>query len=119
MTIAIGTAELLQAGITAHQAGRLAEAEGAYRRVLDSEPKNAEALHMLGVIALQVDNPARAVELIDAANDSRPRDAVILANLAEAFRRLDCLEYARRCATAKVRFRTCQSRHNSEDARTI
>jgi tetratricopeptide (TPR) repeat protein len=57
---------------------------------------------MLDVIALQVDNPALAVELIDAADDSRPQDAVILTNLAEAFRRLDCLEDAQRCAEQAV-----------------
>ena len=37
-----------------HQSGRLAEAEAIYRRVLAAEPRQADALHMPGVLAHQV-----------------------------------------------------------------
>jgi protein O-GlcNAc transferase len=91
------TADLQQSGIAAHQAGRLTSAEEVYRRILDADPAHPDALHMLGLIALQSDNPALAVELIEAANDGRQGDAVILSNLAEAFQQLGCFEDARRC----------------------
>jgi tetratricopeptide (TPR) repeat protein len=96
------TADLLQSGIAAHQAGRLTAAEEVYRRILDAEPAHPEALHLLGLIALQSDKPALAVELIEAANDGRPGNAVILSNLAEAFQRLGCFEDARRCGEQAI-----------------
>src|SRR5437867_1473861 len=37
-----------------HQSGRLAEAEAIYRQILAVEPRHADALHLLGVIAHQV-----------------------------------------------------------------
>lgn len=43
----------LQEAIAAHRAGRVGEAEAAYRRVLADEPDNAEAHHMVGVAHLQ------------------------------------------------------------------
>ena len=50
-----------------HQAGRLREAEREYRAVLTADPRHPDALHLLGVLALQVDQPAAAAELIGRA----------------------------------------------------
>ena len=50
-----------------HQAGRLAAAERLYRKVLDQDPANADALHLLGVVCHQTGRDARAVELIGMA----------------------------------------------------
>ena len=50
-----------------HQAGRLAEAEKDYRAVLAADPRHPDALHLLGVLALQAGHPGRAVELIEEA----------------------------------------------------
>ncbi len=47
------TAEHLQQAMEWHKAGNLAEAEAVYRDVLAADPKNADALHMLGVLASQ------------------------------------------------------------------
>ena len=44
---------LLQTAIALHTAGRLTEAEQAYRRILLVDPENADALHLLGVVAHQ------------------------------------------------------------------
>ena len=38
----------VQDAIVHHQAGRLAEAEAIYRRVLEVEPRHADARHFLG-----------------------------------------------------------------------
>jgi protein O-GlcNAc transferase len=35
-----------------HQAGQLAKAEKCYRQVLKAQPNQADAVHLLGVIAL-------------------------------------------------------------------
>ena len=50
-----------------HQAGRFSEAERDYRAVLAADPHHADALHLLGVLALQVGQPEPAVELIGRA----------------------------------------------------
>ena len=39
--------------ITLHQQGRLMEAESIYREILRQQPEHFDALHLLGVIAIQ------------------------------------------------------------------
>ena len=62
-----GAADLLAAGLEHHRAGRLAEAEVWYRRVLVAQPNHADALHLLGVVAHQLGRHDLAVELIRQA----------------------------------------------------
>ncbi|WP_042694028.1 tetratricopeptide repeat protein [Azospirillum sp. B506] len=58
---------LLAQAVAHHQAGRAAEAERGYRAVLAADPRNADALHLLGVLALQSGRPDEAVTLIGMA----------------------------------------------------
>lgn len=58
---------LFQQAFEQHRHGRLHEAETLYRQVLQAAPRHADALHLLGVIALQVGQPAPAAELIAQA----------------------------------------------------
>jgi predicted O-linked N-acetylglucosamine transferase (SPINDLY family) len=53
--------------ITLHQAGDLAQAEILYRRVLDEEPDNFDALHLLGVIHAARKEHGAAERLVRAA----------------------------------------------------
>ena len=46
---------IMNNAIRFHQAGQLAEAENLYRRILNDDPTDPDALHLLGVIASQVD----------------------------------------------------------------
>ncbi len=67
--------QALQLALQHHQANRLQEAEQIYRQVLEVEPNNSDALHLLGVIAYQVKNYDVAVDLISQAiqiNDTAP-----------------------------------------------
>ncbi|CAO3451417.1 hypothetical protein [Azospirillum argentinense] len=50
-----------------HRAGRLTDAERDYRAVLGADPHHPDALHLLGVLALQAGHPGPAVELIEEA----------------------------------------------------
>src|SRR5208283_4209146 len=50
-----------------HQKGELLQAEAIYCEVLRLEPKNADALHLLGWIAHQVGKNEAAIELIEKA----------------------------------------------------
>ncbi|HVN33736.1 MAG TPA: tetratricopeptide repeat protein, partial [Casimicrobiaceae bacterium] len=56
---------LLREGIRLHQAGQLTEAEIHYRRLLEVEPQNPDALHYLGLLAYQAGDYDRALLLID------------------------------------------------------
>ncbi|MBK1837014.1 tetratricopeptide repeat protein [Azospirillum sp. YIM B02556] len=67
-----------------HRAGRTAEAERLYRDVLDASPGHPDALHLLGVIALQSGRPDEAADRIAqavAGDDSSP---LFQANLGHA-----------------------------------
>ncbi len=55
-----------------HRAGRLAQAEAAYRQALEQQPEEAEALHLLGMLYLQSDRLDLAVEYIKRAIQRRP-----------------------------------------------
>jgi protein O-GlcNAc transferase len=71
-----------------HRAGRLDLAELVYRQILAAAPQQADALHLLGVIAHQTGQHALAVERIRQAIAVRPADAAFHSNLAEAHRAL-------------------------------
>ena len=47
-----------------HQEGRLGDAERLYRLVLQQQPRDFEALHLLGALKLQQDRPEEAIGLI-------------------------------------------------------
>jgi tetratricopeptide (TPR) repeat protein len=69
-----------------HQQGRLALAAQQYQAILAASPDDADALHLLGVLAHQLGNHRQAIELIDRAVALRPGTAVYRANLAEIHR---------------------------------
>ena len=78
--------EILAQGTRLHQAGRLAEAERAYRQILASDPRHPHALHQLGMLAMQARQFPAAVELISQAVRSDRTQAAFYANLGEAYR---------------------------------
>jgi protein O-GlcNAc transferase len=55
-----------------HHAGRLAEAEKIYRRVLAENPRHANALYLLGAIASQKGTIDQAIDLIGQAININP-----------------------------------------------
>lgn len=71
---------LFDAAYRAHQAGDLAEAEHLCRQILAMLPDNADALHLLGVIAGQSGAPADSLKLIDQAIAVAPGFAEAHAN---------------------------------------
>ncbi|OAI43497.1 hypothetical protein AYO42_06105 [Rhizomicrobium sp. SCGC AG-212-E05] len=77
-----------------HHAGRLAEAEQLYRRVLAAEPRHADSLHRLGVIAYQAGQPASAVELIRKAIAQRAAAAPYHLHLGLALAALGQMDEA-------------------------
>ncbi len=64
-----------------HQAGRLGKAEALYRRILESDPSHADALHWLGVLCQQNGDSKTAMDLIGKAVELRPQAADFVNNL--------------------------------------
>ena len=83
----MNTHSALTEAVRLHQAGRLRDALPIYRSVLDAEPENADALHLLGVLLTQIGNFRQAVELIRQALERRPENTAYLASLAQALYR--------------------------------
>ena len=63
-----------------HQEGRLSEAERLYREVLRARPADFQALHMLGILKLQQQQPEDAVRLIGAALEVDRRSVAAHSN---------------------------------------
>jgi len=85
-----------------HRAGRLAEAERAYREILRSEPEHADSLHLLGVIAMQSGDLASALSLVQRAVGLRPDAAVCRNSLGQVLDRLGRRDEAARCYEAAI-----------------
>ena len=67
-----------------HQAGRLPEAEKLYRQILAIDPRHADSLHLLGVIACDVGRHDVGMGLIHQAIGISPRIASFHFDLATA-----------------------------------
>lgn len=76
----------LAAALEHHRAGRLERAEVLYRQVLQREPRNSDALHLLGAIALTQGQPEQAIVLISKAIAIQPNLAIAHSNLGNALR---------------------------------
>ena len=63
---------LLKTAITAHQKGKLEEAEMLYREVLSTEPKQSDANHNLGLILTSKDKIEEALILFKVATEINP-----------------------------------------------
>jgi Tfp pilus assembly protein PilF len=77
-----------------HQAGRLGEAGRIYRQVLAVDPRHAESLHLLGMIAFQEQRHDAAVDLIIRAIAINAEAASYHSNLGLVLRHLTRLDEA-------------------------
>src|SRR5215469_16084525 len=55
-----------------HAAARIPEAEAAYRQELEIDPHNVNARYKLGILFVEIHEPAKGKELIDAALREKP-----------------------------------------------
>lgn len=77
-------AKLLAAALEFHGAGRLKEALVRYERVLAADPRNFDALHLAGTLALQQGRSADALQLLEKARRLAPGHAICAMRLAVA-----------------------------------
>jgi tetratricopeptide (TPR) repeat protein len=86
------TRRIFAEAIRYHQSGKLAEAERLYRRILALDPRHADSLNLLGVIACDADHGDVGLDLIGKAIAIDPKAAQYHFNLAVALedrKRLD------------------------------
>jgi protein O-GlcNAc transferase len=78
----------LEEGLRHHQAGRIDRAEELYRRVLTAEPRQPDALHLLGMAAFARGCVEEGRELVCQAIKAKPNEAVFHSNLGIVFESL-------------------------------
>jgi tetratricopeptide (TPR) repeat protein len=104
---AINQKEIL-AAVAHHQAGRFAEAEAAYRKLLVQSPNHPELLQLLGAVAGQTGRNEEAAQLISRAIAIYPNNAIYHSNYSEMCRRLgrldEAISHARRAVELKSDF---------------
>ncbi|HET6912227.1 MAG TPA: tetratricopeptide repeat protein [Rhodanobacteraceae bacterium] len=69
--------------IELHRAGRLNEAEAGYRELLASNPDDAEALHLLGILRGQAGDAEEGLALVQSAIERDPQRDVFQHTLGE------------------------------------
>jgi tetratricopeptide (TPR) repeat protein len=90
----MNSSQMLTLAVQHHQAGNFGEAETLYRKILQAEPRNPDALHLLGVIACRFEKHQLAVELIRSALRERPTMAPAYCNLGTSLQALGQLDEA-------------------------
>src|SRR5271170_3157122 len=85
-TMSIDTQQSLEKALQLHQTGQFPLAEAYYRHVLQHDPVNTDALHLLGLLAYQTGRSSAAVELIKRAIAMNPSVAQYHCNMGNALR---------------------------------
>jgi protein O-GlcNAc transferase len=88
------TAQLIDQAIAFQQRGDLANAERIYVQILTMHPRDANALHLLGVIRIHQGRNPDALELIGTALKENPNDFRAYSNYALALHNLKAYEAA-------------------------
>ena len=84
----------MQLAVDLHQQGRLAEAANVYQSILRTEPRNFEALHLLGCVALQNGQTQHGWEIIEHSLTLNPQQPLALLNSGNALQRLGRMDQA-------------------------
>jgi len=67
-----------------HQSGQLAQAKSLYQQVLQAQPRHADTLHLLGMLARQSGKLVQALELIGKSIEIQPNNFAAYSNLGNA-----------------------------------
>jgi predicted O-linked N-acetylglucosamine transferase (SPINDLY family) len=76
--------QAIEAAMQAFLRGNLRDAELHCRQAIARDPRNARAIHLLGVIAYQADQPAQAAQIINRAVQLDPQNPSYRNNLGLA-----------------------------------
>jgi predicted O-linked N-acetylglucosamine transferase (SPINDLY family) len=81
----VNTADAFAQATAAHLAGRLADAERGYQRVLQADPQHAGAMLNYGVLAFQAGRPDVALPLLQRAADLAPGNAAVPCTMGDVY----------------------------------
>ena len=84
----------LQKAMALHQSGQLAQAKTLYEGILATQPRNADALSLLAIVATQTGDHALALETINKAIKINPANAGYYLNRGAAQKELKLLTEA-------------------------
>ncbi len=98
-------AALFQQGLSLHQQSQFEQARVAYEHMLTLHPGHADAMHMLGVMAMQSTNYALAVERISVSVQANPANATAQLNLGLAYKELQRFDEALSCYQQAIHLR--------------
>jgi Flp pilus assembly protein TadD len=101
----LGVIDLFQRGVVDHQAGRLLEAQAAYRQILTIDPAHADAHNNLGVALRDLGRLAEAEASYREALRLRPNYPEAYSNLGSALRDLGRLAEAEASCREALRLR--------------
>ncbi len=90
----MNTSQMLERALRQHKTGALREAAQLYGRILGRDPRNAEAMHLLGLVVGQQGDQAKALDWIDKAIARDPANPVMHKNRGSTLARLGRLEEA-------------------------
>jgi len=79
------TIDTLQRAASLHNQGDLESAEAIYRKVLEENPENQDALHLLGYLAFQLGFWEEGAKLIEEAIVHAPNEVTFHRNLAQVY----------------------------------
>ena len=88
------TSQLLSEGVKKHAAGALSEAIVIYEKLISRQPKNADALYLLGTAYLQIGRLNEGIEKLCNALKVNPSNADALYNRASAYFQSSQYDYA-------------------------
>lgn len=89
--------QAIQLGIRYQNQGDSERAQAIYQHVLNAEPNNPEALHLLAKLAHQVENPELALTLLGRAVYADPTRAVYFRTMAQVLLSMGRADAARAC----------------------
>lgn len=95
--------DLLKQGIELHKLNRFLEAEACYKEALALDPNNADAIHLLGLLADAIGDKDLAVDLIKCAISIQSSNAVFHNNLANILKSKNELDLAIACYQEALR----------------
>ncbi len=78
--------QVLQQAEQLRQQGQLAKAKDLCQQVVAAQPRNADALHLLGIVLHQSGQPAEAIQMLQRAVAANPAVPLYHSNLGEMLR---------------------------------
>lgn len=88
------TPRTLQEGIALHVDGHFAHAQAVYEEILAAQPEQHDALHLMGVLAMQTDRFERALDYLNRAIAIHPDNFGFYINHGNASKKLHRLDAA-------------------------